>query len=183
MHELAWAREVVLKPDEQRGGGRNGVSDVDVYVRRHRAQAQRLVAVYENLIHLGRVGFGELAEREAALFGFGASKPQRLVVGFDYLLVVRASAREALGHEVFEDFLVDVDEEGERAHHHHVGGAGVAGGAREVVERHPEALAVRLQLELAGVVDDDAALGDFLAVGFVGVFVEGDEDVELVARA
>ena len=105
------------------------------------------------------------------------------MVGFDYLLVVRTPARESLGDEILKNPLVNVDQIGERAHDDHVGGAGVAGGAGELVELHPEAFAVRLQLEFAGVVDDDAAFGDFAAMGFVGVFVEGDQHVKLVAGA
>ena len=52
--------------------------------------------------------------------------------------------------------------------------------AGQLVEPHPEALAIRLQLELLRVVDDDPGLRNFSAVGLVGVLIEGNQHVELV---
>ena len=105
------------------------------------------------------------------------------MVRLDDLLVVRTPASETLRHEVLEDLLPDVDEVCERPHDYHIRGAGVARGAGELVERHSEALTVGFEIDFLGVIDDDPGVGDFILVSLVGVFVERDKHVQLIARA
>ena len=79
--------------------------------------------------------------------------------------------------------LRHVHEVGNGAQNDHVGGPGVAGGLGELVDAHAEALAVVLQLEVLGVVDDYAALSHLVEMRFVGLFIEGHQHVQFIAIA
>ena len=71
----------------------------------------------------------------------------------------------------------------QRAQHNHIFGARVAGGLGEIGEWHAETAVKVVGLEFAGVVDDDAAVADFVSVIQVRLFVEAHQHVEFVAGA
>ena len=103
------------------------------------------------------------------------------MVGLNDLLIIGPTPGESVCDEVFQNLLINVDQIRQRTHDDHVSGSGVAGGPGKLVESHSEALAVSLELKFLSVVHDDSAVGDFVLVVLIRVFVESHEHVQLVA--
>ena len=126
-------------------------------------------------------GVVEVGDLEAGALDLLNAELQRLDVGVDDLLVVVATAGEALADEVLEVLGGHPAERGDRADHDHVGRARVAGGARQLVDGDADGAAVGLEVDVLGVVDQHAAVTQFGDVALVGLAVEHHEDVEGVA--
>ena len=96
------------------------------------------------------------------------------------LVVVIPSPAEPGLDEVLEVVLGHVHQLRQRADHHHVRGAVVAGRARQGVDGQAEGPRVG-HGEVVGVVNYDAAFPHLFGVGLVGFLVKGDQHVHLVA--
>ena len=136
----------------------------------------------------GHLGRREVAEGEAALGGMLAAQFDGLDVGPDDLVVVGAAAAEPFFDEALQVLLGHVDQVGQSADDHHVGGPVVAGGAGQFVDGHSDDPGFArgckfLEVPVIGVVDDDPAVPDFPAMGLVGFPVECHQDIDIIACA
>ena len=104
-------------------------------------------------------------------------------VGLDDFLIALPAPGEPLDHELLQVLLGHIHQMGQGAHHHHVGGSRVSGGTGQLVEGHSKAPRVFLQLELAGVVHNDAAFSDLGAVSVIGLPVKGHQHIHIVTGA
>ena len=174
----AVAVEVPLHQHEDGGRRRDRVPDEDVESRRDGAEGEGVVALddYPRLRLLRRVV--QVCDLEAGLRDLVEPEPEGLDVGRDDLLVIGAAAGEADGDEVLEVVRGHPAERGYGPDDDHVGRAGVARGARELVDGKADGVAIRLELEVLGVVDEHAAITELADVVLVGLAVEDDEYVE-----
>ena len=111
------------------------------------------------------------------------TQAQCLHVGADNFIVAFAAPGEALFHELFQVFVGHIHQMGQGPHDDHVGGTVIAGGAGQFFDREAEGSGVALQLELGGVEDDDAVFPHVGDVAVVGLLVECDQNVDIVAWA
>ena len=133
-----------------------------------------------------QVGFFRLVDVtqvEAAFGGLVPAKAEGLDVGFDYLLIVGATAGKALDDELLQVFVGQVDETGNGADDYHVVRPVVARGAGQLLNGHPEAVFVVVKLKLCRVVDYNATVPDLFDVIVVGLLIEGDQHVQFVPGA
>ena len=79
--------------------------------------------------------------------------------------------------------LRHIDQMRQRAHHHHIGGPGIAGGAGQFINGQPIAAVIPLQLEIVGIIDDQAALPHFLPVGIVSLPVKRHQHIHIIPGA
>ena len=185
--ECSLAAQVLLHEYQDGRCRRDGVSNEEVKATGKRAESETLVALGDDLLVVGRIGGGQLAEREPAGTCRFTAKAEAHAVRRDNLGVIGATTRESLDVEVLKILLRPLNELRDCPEDDHVRRAGVARRLSKLLigeghDVHFGAVLIR-NLENGGVVDEDAAIPQLSLVNLVGFPVERDEHIKRVAVA